>query len=247
MKIRFDHIYTVDYKFTFFKKLKKVGFILEDKMVEHPGKHFCRFIRINKFNKTGKQYLEFVHIGKNGASWNKPGLSLAADKSLKQLHLKLKNKKVKSEFTHKNYDWKINSVDRLPGWNLLTFPKHQSQIYFWLTEYEPSKNRKKYIVPKHKNGVNSVWGIIADLSSADIKLFTRLIGKSKNNIFQLSCGFKINFKLAKVSRINTLVLNTKALSKANRTFKFDDLTIFDGRPALHIKNPTKGMWDLLVV
>ncbi len=43
------HRHNIDQNFRFYKKLEKLGFILDEGMVEHPGK-----------NKWNKYYLEFV-------------------------------------------------------------------------------------------------------------------------------------------------------------------------------------------
>ena len=61
MNFRFDHIYSADKNFKFRKKLGQAGFYLDERVVEHPGKSFCRLIMLPLVNNK-KQYLEFIHM-----------------------------------------------------------------------------------------------------------------------------------------------------------------------------------------
>lgn len=246
MSLRFDHIYTMDINHKFMKKLEQAGFTLAKHTVEHPGKHFCRFIMIKKIGADGKQYLEFVHIGKGGVDWGKAGLSLASDSSLKKVDSKLKNKGLTTKFLHKNYDWKKDSVSQLPGWNFVTFPNHKSEIYTWITEYERSPQRKPTKIPKHKNRVEYFVGLNAELSASDIKFFTTLFGRPKNGVFAMNYGFEMRFIKSKKSRIKDVVFEVSDLKKYIQTFKWDELTVYGEKPAVRIKNDNKNMWSVLL-
>ena len=246
MSIRFDHIYTMDKGHKFMKKLEKAGFTLAKMVVEHPGKHICRFIYIKKLGLTGKQYMEFVHVGKGGIDYGNPGLSLASDLPLLNFDKKLKSQGIKTDFSHKNYEWKKDSVSKLPGWNFVSFPKHKSKIFTWITEYEYSaKRHKKRPFLKNKNGINEVVGITTTLSSADIKLFSKLFGKPKNGMFLVK-GFEVHFIKAKESTILDLIFEVKDLKKYINKFEWDELTTSHGRPAVRIKNNTKNMWNVVI-
>jgi len=87
-----DHTFTNDDNHCFLKKLEKCGFTLSTEEVEHPGKAFCRFIKLNGNTPRGLQYLEFIHIGRSGAKCTKPGISFGYRKGLKDYYNKLKKK-----------------------------------------------------------------------------------------------------------------------------------------------------------
>ncbi|MGZ3794439.1 MAG: hypothetical protein ACXVCP_18980 [Bdellovibrio sp.] len=248
MKLRFDHSYTTDQNFRFRKKLEKAGFRLKKQMVEHPGKAFCKFIMFPSPDKAGRQYLEFIHFGKGGKNYELPGLSLGALESLEPFSKKLEKKKLKVHFYHKNYEWKKNSKDRLPGWNFISFPKHKSKIYTWLTEYEFSKKRK--LIKRdslHPNKVYKFVGIDAIFNADDLNLFKQLCGKPRQKEFMLSCGTSLSFRLGKTSKICSIILATKDLNTLVKKFKWDDLVTYKGMPGVRIKNFDKKMWDVIIV
>lgn len=248
MKLRFDHSYGTDQNFRFRQKLHKAGFSINDYEVEHPGKAFCRFIYLPRTKKTGFQYLEFVHFGKGGTISGIPGLSLGALQPLEPFSKKLKAKGVETKFVHKNYDWKKNDKDRLPGWNFVSFPKHKSRVYTWLTEYEkiPGKKKRRKKV-KHPNQVYKIVEIETVLNKADQAFFQKLFGRPRNGRFLLSCGTPLAFEAGKTSRIRNIVLATKDLNTLVRKFCWDELTTYQGRPAALLKNPNRKMWDVIIV
>ncbi len=201
MKLRFDHSYCLDKNHTFRSKLGKAGFFLKDRMVEHPGKMFCRFIAFPQTSIAGYQYLEFVHIGKGGSKETNPGFSLGALGSLEKFNSKLEKHGLKTTFTHKNYAWKENSVDLLPGWNFVEF-KSKSNIYTWLTEYELIKGRPRRLKAKpHPNGAYKIVGFDFTLSPHDFKFFSQVLGSPKEQIFTLAGGVKIHFPQEKSRKI----------------------------------------------
>src|SRR5690606_38514138 len=133
------------------KKLERLGFILEKKMTEHPGKAFCRFICFKGENPRKIFYLEFVSIGRGGIPFIEPGISFGYETDLAKFYKKV-SKKFHSEYNHKNYDWKKNSEDLLPGWNSITFKKPIiKNVNIWFTEYEDTKKPRKLNAPKHIN------------------------------------------------------------------------------------------------
>lgn len=218
-------------------------------MVEHPGKMFCKFIMFPVSNRAGSQYLEFVHHGKGGIDYGLPGLSLGASEHLEKFSKKLEAKKLDIEFEHKNYEWKKNDKDRLPGWNFVTFPKSKSRIFTWLTEYEASKKRKteRKRDSKHPNQVYKVIGLEVTFDSSDVELFRKMCGKPLKNEFVLSCGTSLVYESGKKSRICSIVLATKNLSRLVKKFEWDELTTYKGQPAVLIKNPDRKMWDLVII
>lgn len=248
MKIRFDHSYSTDQNFKFRMKLGKAGFYLPDYEVEHPGKRFCRFIPFLQKSIAGYQYLEFIHTGKGGNFKNLPGMSVGALSSLKKFNTLLTKQGLKTEFVHKNYNWKENSKDTLPGWNFVTF-KRKMNVYTWMTEYEPLKNGKsrKRIQVRHPNGAHKIMAFDFTLSTEDIKFYSLIFGRPKNETFTMECGNRIHYNIGKKSRINHIILATKDLNKFVKKFPWDKLTSWQNQPGAVIENPNKKMWDIVLI
>ncbi len=250
MKMYYDHCYSVDMHHKFHAKLENVGFQLNPVMTEHPGKYFCKFISLPDTKRTGRQYLEFIHLG-NGNIQDEPnpGLSLRTATPLKKMAKKLGKQKIKTTYAHKNYDWKKNEVDILPGWNFVTFPKHQSGIYTWLTEYEKGRRRRNKSTKtlKHPNKVYRLVCLDAELEQKDILLFTKFFGAPKNGHYKMACQNVIRFTKARKSKLKSVVLATSDLSRLVRKFQWDELVSFDGKPGVLIINPNPGMWNLVIV
>ncbi|MBC7371189.1 MAG: hypothetical protein H7326_06470 [Bdellovibrionaceae bacterium] len=220
-----------------------------DHTVEHPGKAFCKFIYIGIANDKRLQYLEFIHVGRGGVWKDLAGISYRAASSLQKMSATNPFQKLKAVFRHKNYDWKNNSVDRLPGWNFVNFPKHNSNIYTWLTEYEdaPRLRRIKKLEYRHPNRVFKVVAIESSLNEKDKKLYSALFGHAKNNMQSLLCKTIFSALPAKKSKLESIVLATKDLKSLIKKFEWDELTVYEGQPAVRIKNPNAGMWDVLIV
>lgn len=248
MKTRFDHSFAADQNFKFRNKLGKAGFHLSDHEVEHPGKHFCRFIPFLQKSIAGYQYLEFIHTGKGGNFENLPGISFGALSSLKKFDMQLKRSGLKSEFVHKNYNWKENSTDTLPGWNFVTF-KRKMTVYTWMTEYEPLDNGKpgKRKQVRHTNGAHKIVAFDFTMTKEDLKFYAMILGKPKNESFTLECGTKIHFKIGKKTKIDRIVIATKDLNNFIKKYPWDDITSWQNQPAAAIKNPNPKMWDLLLI
>lgn len=249
MKVQFDHSYTADKNFQFRKKLGKAGFFIGSHTVEHPGNVLCKFIVIAGQGQDRPQYLEFIHFAKGGLETKTPGLSLGALQALEPFAQKLNRKKLKTRFTHRNYDWKTDSKNRLPGWNFIHFPEHKSHVNTWLTEYEPTKKRKKAhkTFLENPNQVYKVVSLELSLTTKDIRFFEKLCGKPKGHEFILSCGTLLRYTKSNKTRLQAIVLATRNIKKLVKKFEWDELVTHQGRPGVVIKNPNKNMWDVVIV
>jgi hypothetical protein len=250
-KIALDHCYNEDNKFAFFKKLGKSGFNLESDVVEHPGKAFCKFIALQSNNKRERFYLEFVHIGKGGIFEYTPGLSFNYISNLEGFSKSL-NKKVPCTVVHKNYEWRKNSIDRLPGWNMLNFKKMPiKNIYTWFTEYESSENQRNLKkVKDHPNSVYSIHGIQLTLTAKGKGELEKVLSKKLDKKTKLSDGTYLYIKDGKRDQFETIILNCKSFKKFKKFVKKPEMTIFDGVEAIAISNNSsnrKDMWDLRII
>jgi len=251
-RIQLDHCYCEDKNFSFLKKLSKLGFILDSQVVEHPGKAFCKFIRLQSNNRRKKFYLEFVHVGKGGIEEHAPGLSFSYLENLEKFSKKIGDK-INVLFTHKNYEWKKNSKDRLPGWNMLSFKKPPiKNLYTWFTEYElnPLWPKKSEKVTVHPNSVYSIHGIKLSLTEkSKSNLETILCRRLKKKTF-LSDGTVLYLELGKKDKFQSIILNCKSIKTAAKFFKNYETTIFEGQNGIYVDNISvdrKVMWDIIVV
>lgn len=246
MKFEFDHCYTTDPSFKFRSKLGKAGFHLDQSQVEHPNKMFCKFIYFRSRIHKENYYLEFVN--NRGPKKLHTGFSLSSKNKLKNSLTSLKS--LNPKYDHKNYDWKENSKDVLPGWNFVTFPKRKSQLHIWLTEYEKfnfkSKKSKSKTNTTNPNGVQSLEGFYYDLSKNDFKLFTKLLGDSKKNYFKLQNGIKLFYDLAKTTKMKSVVVSTKKYNLFKKKYKYDFIAKVGKIEGLMILNPSTG-WDIVVI
>lgn len=248
-KIFIDHCYNVDQGHKFLKKLEKLGFILDKNMMEHPGKAYCRFIIFKGENPRNRYYLEFVSIGRGGTPFTTPGLSLGIEFNLKGFYKKI-NKTIPGEFIHKNYEWKKNNEDYLPGWNFLDFKKPIiKNIHTWFTEYEPSGKRKKPQIVKHKNSVENLHGIILTLSlSSKKKLETLLNTKIKsNNIFK--DGVHLYIQDGKTDRFESIILNSNNFSNSLKSIgRSGKIVSALGEEMIQISAPKSKVlnWNILI-
>lgn len=248
-RLQFDHTFTPDQNHRFLRRLEKLGFTRNQKHAEHPGA-LCRFIMFRRPGQKRGRYLEFVHNtqrGKPAYKW--PGLSLKSPGGLEQLFRRLAKKKaLRVGFQHRNYDWKKNEKDRLPGWNFVTFGATPKSCEVWLTEYETAKGRKPSPPVKHKNGAIDVVAVEFDVSVKDRRFFENLLQAKIGNRLMLPCGTAIHFHRAKRTREKSVVISVKDLNFVNRRYGKDlELAAFDGQPALRVRNPVRTAWDLLLV
>ncbi len=250
-KIFFDHAFNEDPNHHFFKRLGKLGFTLSDMKVEHPGKAHCRFIELEGNTNRGKAYLEFVRVGKGGKSFNAAGLSLGYKENLESFYKKI-SKKLKAHFFHKNYDWKKNSTDKLPGWNMITLLNPPMRnIYTWFTEYEEHSSRKKKakLAPKHANTVYGIYGLDLVLTDKAHLYLETLLGKKLKEKTRLSDGTYLFIKKGSVNYFKNIILKCKSLETANKFIRDSGQEYFDNKNSLRIKNAkgSKKMWSLIVV
>lgn len=239
-----DHTFTNDDNHRFLKKLEKSGFKLSTEEVEHPGKAFCRFIKLNGNTPRGLQYLEFIHIGKGGEKCSKPGISFGYRKGLKDYYNKLK-KKFAVNYEHKNYAWKEDSTSVLPGWNFVTFKKLKFRGFFpWITEYEKRKLKAKNKVI-HPNGVHNIASFHFEVNDAGLDFFEKLLGKKIIDCAQLSCGTEFYFTKGRGNKLKLVHLECKSIKKFKEKFLYDQEVSFIGKEAVLIKNPNK-MWDVVI-
>ena len=213
-KIFIDHCYNVDQGHKFFKKLEKIGFTLDKNTMEHPGKAYCKFIIFKGENSRQRFYLEFVSIGKGGTPFYVPGLSFGYESNLAHFHKKIHNA-LRANFWHKNFAWKENSQDHLPGWNFIEFKKPIiKNINTWFTEYETAGRRKKLKVPKHKNTVESLHGIILTLTTKSKKNLETLLGCKIKEQKVLKDGVTIYIQSGKTDRFESIIMNSKNINKS---------------------------------
>ncbi len=246
--IDFDHGYTNDPGFRFFKKLGRCGFVLSDHRVEHPGKHFCRFIMLPR-GRVGRHYLEFVNVGRNGDPIDKPGISLCYEGKLAGHFARIKDLKgVKAKYGHKNYKWKEGSKSRLPGWNFVTFRRPSFKNLFpWFTEYEPNPYTKALPIPEHPNTAYGIYGMELAVREADRKKLERIFGRKIPDGESELGGIRLFIERGRATRVISLALKCRKLKTFLRCAKLGTGACWRGRAAGIIKNPKVGMWDVVAV
>lgn len=243
--IYFDHTFTGDQNHSFLKKLKKMGFKVNDFMVKHPNAD-CRFLYFGKGS-----YLEFIHTPDENKILKRPGFSFGAKKNLEALFKKYKKSGLNCSFTHRNYNWHVNKKDYLPGWNFLEFKKIGFKTFYpWFTEYEPNPNSKrKFTQIKHPNCVTGIWGHEFVVNQSGRDFFRRVLGTKIQDKIILNCGTSFYFKEGRTNFHSKVILKTSNFKKTNSYIKRADLINFEGRDGILIENPSPNMlmWDLLII
>ena len=248
----FDHCYTDDKNHKFLKNLKKRGFTVQNDEVEHPQKHFCRFIPFKPKKGEGKQYLEFVNAKDQQHPIKAPGISFGYKTNLEKLYKRLtKTSSIAKYFIHKNYFWKKGSKSRLPGWNFLGFKNTGIRnIHLWMTEYEPledktlQKRRNKII--HHKNSVEQIIGFELDISERGALFFSKLLGRKVKKLQKIDNGVLVLMNFKKVNKFRAIVLKCKCLETFIKVARPDEVINYRGVKAAKIINPS-GMWDMIAV
>ena len=245
--INFDHSYTEDMGHKLLKTLEKAGFVLAENEVEHPGKHFCRFIMFK--HGAGRNCLEFVHIGKGGKRINKPGVSLRYEGPLKEYFESIKKQVgIKAKYIHKNYDWKKDSKSALPGWNFVTFPRPAFRnVYPWFTEYEPRPGKKRTLPRPHPNTAQSIAGMELVVRGADRPKLEKIFGRVFRHKDVSLGDFNLYINSGSSTRISALVIKCKNLARFKKVAKTGDNVLWRGQNAVIIKNPVPRMWNIVVV
>ncbi|MCP4912366.1 MAG: hypothetical protein GY909_04550 [Oligoflexia bacterium] len=243
-KLIFDHCFTKDTNHKFFKKLIKMGFNDLGFTTVHPKENICKFIKFDDH-----QYLEFISTKYKEDEKKKPGLSFKSTGKLKMIYDKIKKKRgVNANWFHRNYNWKENSKDVLPGWNFVDF-KHVPfrNIWFWLTEYEPPKKGLKRIPfsSSHPNGVYAFEAIVIEANKKSKIFFEKLFGAKKEGLSKKS---QVIFIDSKRTRHSLVILKCKSLKKAQKYIKAPIKEMY-GYEGLFIKNPSDNdrMWDILII
>lgn len=250
LKVDFDHAYTMDLNHKIWKELGKCGFTLDPQCTEHPGKAFCRFIMFVDGKTRERVCLEFVHqksAGKGGT----PGLSFQAPEGLEKFYKRVKKKsKIPLVFSHKNYEWKKDSVSRLPGWNFMGFEKNPIKEFFpWFTEFEFSKKRKKPKFVKHKNGIYKIRGAVVGLNAKGQRSLEFLLGQKLKGKMISESKFNLDIVKARSNSFQTIILNTKSLEKTAKFFPKGEFQVVDGIRSLRVplaNKKSKG-WDLQII
>jgi hypothetical protein len=245
--IFFDHTFTEDLNHQFVDTLEEIGFSPEEKIVEHPGQLFCKFI------KFGKQYLEFADSKEGGIGIERPGISLGA-KSLDLYKKKIKNDtSLEFEFIHKNYNWKENRSDSLPGWNFLVFKNTNLKSFEqWFIEYEARPDSSQFSsskVQNHPNGVTAIKGVEIELNPSGVKFFEQVFGERVKEEMILPDGFTFYFRFhERDNRYISVVLKTHDFNKTKSFIKDPELIDYQGSPSIRVKNPRSKtcMWDLII-
>lgn len=244
-KIYFDHTYTGDQNHKFWKKLGKLGFILHTKKAEHPDA-VCQFIM---FEKPG--YLEFAHCLDRSSIDTRPGFSFGIENDLKTFFNKLRRKNINCSFSHRNYNWKENSEDDLPGWNFLNFKNTGIRTFYpWITEYQSSPAGKVKVKNSfsHPNGVTHVIGHEFVINNAGEKFFGQILGTKIKDQITLSCGRVLYFKRGRTCYHSKVILKSKNMENTKLYIPNMKGIIFDDKEVLLISNPSpyKRMWDIII-
>ncbi len=245
--IHFDHCYTMDRNHLFLKKLGLLGFSLDPRTIIHPGNRHCRFIEFKD-----NTYLEFINQAPPAKKSS--GFSFIYKGKLKSFFEMSKRKGVfKLKYIHRNYNWKENNKDNLPGWNFVTFSKTGIiKFYPWFTEYESKKKRKKSPPSKthsHKNGIVGVHGHEFVLNERGREFFSTIFGCKITDILKASDGIFYYFKRGRSNRHTKVILKSKDLKKTSKITKIKTQIVYEGHLALNIKNPNEGRhnWDVLII
>lgn len=228
----------MDQNHVFFNTLSGAGFTINEKMTEHPDV-ICKFIMF-----PDKKYLEFVHDNSDGSKYNKPGISFGYKGVLQDLFVELKEKtSFGPEYVHRNYDWKNNDKDHLPGWNFLEFKELGFTTFNpWFTEYE-KREEVNLNAPSHPNGVESIFGHRFIINEQGRAFFERIFNIKIGDKLTLSDGVSFFFEEGVENRHAAVLLHSegdlsKLCSKGSQIVN----------NYLLIKNPhqNKTMWDIII-
>ncbi len=212
--VHLDHTYNTVHDEKFKTQLSAGGFILNPKSREHPGSLLCHFVFIGPPAITHQpRYLEFCQIRDRQAYVDEQktdenfdmknidqrliikGLSFGYTADFRD-YVKILNEQspqVKSDYSHKNFNWKENSTDHLPGWGFIEFPRAplQQDLYIWFTHRDQTTD--PYSEEQHPNGARKIVGAVIDLSSEPEIRFLESVTLKKfvGARLQLEDGFQI--------------------------------------------------------
>jgi len=279
--LEFDHCYQHISSVEEYDQLGKRGFFVnETPMVEHPGALQCRFLRFHSATQElGERvlYLEFIcnydaeiyrqHRASKGESVDphlmfEPGFSLRAKESLEDFYKKKRDlfwdEGIK--FFHRNYDWKANPLDRLPGWNFVDFKKNIfPEINVWLTEYESvGKRQSGSDYRRHMNTCVHFKGFVWKKNDKGMKNMSSLMDlRFQDGKILMKDGISLwvteptsalgkEFAGRKAYPFWAAVLTCSDFHAFKKEASPDKIVEFEGRPAGLIQMGSRG-WDILVV
>jgi len=249
----YDHAYTLDDNHKFLKELGQLGFKIDEMIVEHPGKAICRFLKFQDSKKAQKQYLEFVSVkGAQREKHNHAGLSFRYTKGLEKYYDLLKKKDgLTPIYIHKNYNWKENDSDQLPGWNFLTFKNAPTRsIYPWFTEYEPHNlSLKTTTNPVHPNGALKIVGVELSVTQKVHCFFEKILNSKFKKEITLSDGVKLIFKSSSKNKCDRVLIQVGKLRVFEKFIGRSKLEIQETETGFLIRNPNPSprMYDLEVL
>jgi hypothetical protein len=235
-KIYFDHCYSIDEGHNFLNILEGMGFVADHRVTEHPNV-MCKFI----FFKNNR-YIEFVHKLSGSETFTPSGFSFGYSDSINTFKEELEtNTTLKTSLVHKNYDWKNNDNDLLPGWDYLNFENTNFPLlHLWFTQYGPRPN-STFDVPVHPNGATEILGHNFIVNKEGRDFFSTLLNQKIQDEIILNDGTVLHFKDgAKNHHSAVLIHSNEDLSK----YVDGNNLITNG--SLCIKNPVKGMWDIVL-
>ena len=261
--------------------LKDRGFNLLPIEKSHPGSHLCRFLlfknptQISSSVQTQRQYLEFCEvldvdsaksyfesINANQDEHFSSVFYLSCNAGLSTFFHSRKNQfsNFGINFLHKNYDWKVNSEDYLPGWNFIYFKKNLvNGIQCSLAEYEHSleSNAPDASYTIHPNSVFKIMGVIWTIESEEqLQPLCQLISKQvSTGEIELDDGTKIwittklstkiDHVFTKKTSFSAVVLACKSFDTCLSYFGNGDIITFLNKRAILIKHPEE-MWDIVI-
>lgn len=244
-----DHMFTNDPRHRFFRFLKSQGFRALPGVVEHPGNVFCQFIPLQ--GKVGRKatYLEFADVRSKKTPFPAAGLSFGCLKDLESTCRKWNQNGLKTSFMHKNYEWKKDDVNRLPGWNFAHFSGSGIRSYYpWVTEYEPWRKRKPVNTKNHPNSVYAIEAVHLNVSPSASRFYSKLLGtRKKRGEFPLRGGVGLNLNPSRTNSFHIVVLKCKNLEAFEKKALPYRWSTYKGREAAVIRNPFQGSWDLWII
>lgn len=247
---RFDHCYTPDKGHRFFRALGRMGFRLDPRKIEAPGRQQCRFIMLPARDRKDIVYLELIDAPKRLS--RRPGVSFSVARNLQRHYGALRSRELRPRFYHRNYEWKTRGESqRLPGWNYLVFGRQAPWSRVWFTEYEPTPahlrpaDARRRIPPPQPNGVTAVAALEFDVSPAGRRYLQAALNRTLGPRTRLACGTDLVLRPARRTRFRRVVLEARSLIAFRGLAKRAVRDEHAGRPALRIPNPS-GFWDIVV-
>lgn len=226
----FDHTYTVTESENDYLQFEKRGFFTRREPVMHPGPMACRFLYFKPNDYPFKQYLEWCYTPNYKAvvamkeSKGEPaeayhGLGFKTEGDLGSIFMNLEPKfKDYGIFTfHKNFEWKKNNTDILPGWDYIISRKliiHGLTLFVVSYGQPPKKMISKRPVIPNPNTTDKIIATLVDLTSDEFHRFSEFsLAPISGGSISKSKGFHF-LKLSKYTDFKKYLLNKKRTQKA---------------------------------